>query len=364
MPSLPPPVWAELHYSGAWNIVTDDLRVTTSAVSVTRGLTSESAGAAAPTACSCDLDSRDYKYAPRNPLSPLYGLIGRNTPFRFGYTVGSPWAVLAGGLGSDALETPDAAVLDVSGDLDLRLDVALEDWSESQMLALRYVPSANSCWALEIVDGFPTLLWSPDGTLASRIVQTCTQELMAYHGQRLALRVLLDINNGAGGYELRFYTGRTVDDTEWQLLGAPIVGAAPTSVFAGTAPLEIGHGSAFNALPSGGLLNRLRGRVYALKLLDGPTVKVSMKTSAATVGGTSFVDAGGLTWTRQGAAFFTNRHIRMSGEVPAWPPTRDLSGNDNYVSIAPAGVMRRMDAGNKPQDSALLRYIKFAGPVE
>ncbi|MGW1796955.1 hypothetical protein ACWCQN_13310 [Streptomyces sp. NPDC001984] len=364
MPSLPPPVWAELFYSGAWNTITDDVRVATSAVQVTRGLSSESSSDAEPTSCTCDLDSRDDRYAPRNPMSPLYGLIGRNTPWRHGYTVGSPWAAMAGGLGSDALETPDAAALDVSGDFDLRLDVALESWAESQMLCLRYIPGSAELWALEMINGFPMFMWSPNGTFASRIAQTCTEELKAYNGQRLALRVTLDINNGAGGYELRFYTGRTVDDTEWNLLGNPIVGASTTSVFPGTAPLEIGCGTAFNALPSGGVLNRLRGKVYALKLLDGTTTKVNMKTSAATAGGTSFVDATGLTWTKQGSAVLSNKHIRMAGEVPAWPPTRDLSLKDNYVSINPSGVMRRMDAGNKPQDSALLRFIKFRSPVE
>jgi len=364
MPNLPPPVWAELFYNGAWNTITDDVRVATSAVTITRGLSSESSSDAEPTAGSCDLDSRDDRYAPRNPVSPLYGLIGRNTPMRFGYTAGTPWAAMAGLLGSDALETPDAAALDVAGDFDLRLDVSLESWAESQMLCLRYIPGSAELWALEVIDGSPMFMWSPDGTFASRISQTCTEELKAYNGQRLALRIVLDINNGAGGYELRFYTGRTVDDTEWNLLGAPIVGAATTSVFPGTAPLEIGCGTAFNSLPSGGVLNRLRGKVYALKLLDGTTTKVNMKTSAATAGGTSFVDATGLTWTKQGSAVLSNKHIRMSGEVPAWPPTRDLSLKDNYVSVTPTGVTRRMDAGNKPVDSALLRYIKFHSPVE
>ncbi|WP_405841631.1 hypothetical protein [Streptomyces sp. NBC_01518] len=364
MPNLPPPVWAELFYGGVWNTITDDARVTTSAVTISRGLSSESSSDAAPTACSCDLDSRDNRYAPRNPTSPLYGLIGRNTPWRHGYTVGTPWAAMAGLLGSDALETPDAAALDVAGDFDLRLDVSLESWAESQMLALRYIPGSAELWALEMINGFPMFMWSPDGTFASRISKLCSDELKAYNGQRLALRVVLDINNGAGGFELRFYTGRTVDDTEWNLLGAPIVGTPTTSVFPGTAPLEIGCGTAFNALPSGGVLNRLRGKVYALKLLDGTTTKVNMKTSAATAGGTSFVDATGLTWTKQGSAVLTNKHIRMAGEVPAWPPTRDLSGNDNYVSITPAGVTRRMDAGNKPVDSALLRYIRANNPIE
>ncbi|MCI3272152.1 hypothetical protein [Streptomyces cylindrosporus] len=370
MPNLPPPVWAELFYSNAWNTITDDVRVATSAVTITRGLSSESASDAEPTTCACDLDSRDDRYGPRNPTSPLYGLIGRNTPMRLGYTAGSPWAALAGGLGgTDAIETPEAAALHVTGDFDLRIDIALDDYTEDQMLACRYYTTGNNrCWALEIIDGLLEFMWSPDGTLASRLDVTSTETLKAYNGQRLAVRVTLDVNNGAGGHEVRFYTGRTVNDTEWNLLGDPVAGSASiTSIYAGTsAPLEFGCGTEFNQTPAGGTLNTLRGKAYALRLLNGiaGTAVVAMAVSAAAVGGTSFVDSTGLTWTKQGAAAFTNKHIRMSGEVPAWPPTRDLSLKDNYVSVTPAGVLRRMDAGNKPTDSALLRYIKAHDPIE
>lgn len=364
MVSLPPKMWAELFYDGAWNPAAG-LRAT-STVTITRGLSAESASDAEPTSCECDLNSPDGLYAPRNWRSALRGKIGRNTPFRFGYTVGSPWGEFDGGLTYNSLFVNDNPALDITADFDLRLDLALEDWSESQMLALRYVPSANDCWALEILDGVPTFLWSPDGTFASRITQTATAAVQAYNGQRLALRVTLDINNGAGGYELRFYTGRTVNDTEWALLGDPVTGGATTSVFAGSAYMEFGGGFAFNATPAGGALNRMRGKAHALQLRDGigGTVKVDMSTTAAAAGGTTFVDSTGLTWSRGGDATLTNKHIRMTGEVPAWPPTRDRSGNDVYVSISPTGITRRMDAGNKPQDSALLRYIKAHGPID
>ena len=364
MPNLPPPLWAELSYGGAWNDIAEDLRATTSQVSVTRGLSSESSSVAEPTSCTCDLDSRDNRYAPRNPNSPLYGLIGRNTPFRWGYEVGSLWAELNGGLNYGSLFANNNPVFNVTGDFDLRLDVALEDWSESQMLALRYQSTGDQrSWALEILNGVPTFMWSPNGLLASRISQAATEPVRAYRGQRLAVRVTLDINNGAG-YELRFWTGRTVNDTEWSLLGAPIVGTGTTSVYAGTGYMEVGAGFDFNATPAGGSLQRMRGKAYALQLRDSGTVKVDMSTASATAASGSFVDATGVTWSRGGDAVWSNKHVRMVGEVPAWPPTRDLSGNDNYVSINPSGLLRRMDAGNRPQESALLRYIKTRSPIE
>ncbi|MFF1321432.1 hypothetical protein ACFVZZ_18700 [Streptomyces chartreusis] len=359
MPSLPPPLWAELFYDGAFNDISRDVRATET-VTVTRGLTAESSSAAEPTSCECVLDSRGYKYAPRAPLSDLFGKIGRNTGFRWGYKVGSPWAQMPGTAGS-RLSTPDSAALAVTGDLDLRVDLAMESWETQCEVAGRYVSTGdNRSWGL-LVGGTGQLsfMWSPDGTIAARIVEFSTIPIVAYNGQRLALRVTLDVNNGSGGYELRFYTGRTVNDEEWHLLGSPITGGSTTSVFDGTAGIELGD---LASLTDPGMT----GNLYAFQLRNGinGTPVVNMAVATGSPGGTSFTGRTGETWTVQGAVTLTNRHVRMAGEVPAWPATRDLSGNDNVVSINPSGVTRRMDAGNKPTDSALLRYIRVHEPLE
>ncbi|MEU9215386.1 hypothetical protein AB0D47_02455 [Streptomyces sp. NPDC048376] len=356
MPSLPPPVWADLYYDGAWNDITEDVRVTTAPVTVARGLSSESSTEADPTSCTCDLDSRDNRYAPRNPMSPLWGKIGRNTPFRWGYNVGSPWVELR--TVENALTTPGSTSFAV-GDLDLRLDVALNEWA-SRDLAGRYLPTGdNRAWAVTVLStGQLALYWTPIGILESRIAVLSTVPVPAHNGQRLAIRVTLDVDNGKGGYEVRFYTGRAVDDTDWELLGDPVVGASTTSVFDGIADIELGRVVYLDGAA-------LAGRLYAFRLLNGigGTVVASMDASDAEPGDSSFT-SGGLVWTAVNGASLSNRHVRMAGEIPAWPPTRDLSGQDNIVSIAPTGITRRMDAGNKPQDSALRRFIQDRGPLE
>jgi hypothetical protein len=356
--ALPPRLWAELHFDGTWNTVTRDLRKTSS-VTFTRGLSAESSSAAAPTVCECVLDNRSFTYAPRNPESDLYGKIGRNTPMRLGYYAGSPWAEMPGTTGN-SLTTPDAAGLAVT-DLDLRIELALEDWSQQKIAGRYEVTGDNRSWGLMMGGtGQVSLLWSPNGTLASRIQEFSTEPLKAYNGQRLTLRVTLDVNNGAGGYEVRFYTGRTVDDEEWNLLGEPVVGAATTAVFDGTAGIELGDIADLSD-------DTMNGKLFAFKLLSGigtaGTVAASMRTSDAGVGVRSFT-SGGVTWTVNGGAALTNKHVRISGEVPEWPPTRDISGNDTYVTVTPTGVTRRMDAGNKPEDSALLRFIRANNPIE
>ncbi|MYS74174.1 hypothetical protein GTY88_27695 [Streptomyces sp. SID5926] len=353
MPSLPPSVWAELYYDGAWQPAVG-LRTKTP-ITVTRGLTSESSSEAEPTTCTCALGNRDNRYSPRNPMSPLWGLIGRNTGFRWGYHTGSPWLVLPD-TNANGLTTPGGAAV---GDLDLRLDLAMDTWAGQNLAACYLSTNNNRAWVLTLSSsGQVGLYWSADGTLTGRQAQFSTVAVGAHRGQRLSLRVTLDVDNGVGGYELRFYTGRTVDDEEWTLLGDPVVGFTTTGVQSVTADIQLGMGTGITG-------DAVTGSLYAFQLRDGinGTVVASMDTADAEPGAASFT-SGGRVWTIAGDAYLSNRHVRMAGEVPAWPPTRDLSGNDNIVSIAPTGITRRMDAGNKPQDSALLRFIRAQGPVE
>jgi hypothetical protein len=65
---------------GVWLDITDDVYQRDS-VRITQGKSDEQSQAQ-PGSMMFTLDNRDGKYSPRNPLSPLYGLIGRNTPVR------------------------------------------------------------------------------------------------------------------------------------------------------------------------------------------------------------------------------------------------------------------------------------------
>lgn len=358
MVSLPPEITGELFFDGAWNSISRDTRQT-APVTITRGRSAEGKRTD-PGEASAVIDNRSGAYSPRNPGSELFEKIGRNTPIRLSVDAGSPWVHLPGG-GDDAITTPDDAQLAVTGDLDLRVDMALDTWRSTQELAARYQTSGdNRAWALDInSSGAVLFLWSPDGTFASRISVTSTAAVPAYSGQRIALRVTLDVDNGASGNTTTFYYARTLDQDDWQQLGDPVITSGTTSVFDGAAQLEFGSSTGL-ADPGAS------GRAYGLQLRDGidGTLAVDLDTSVAGVGATSFTDDSGLVWSVRDNASLTNTHVRMVGEVPAWPPSRDLSGNNVYVSIAPAGIMRRLDAGNKPLDSALLRFIKATGPIE
>lgn len=352
MPSLPPPVWAELYYDGAFNPITDDLHVP-APVSVTRGRGSER-DSAGPSQGAMTLLNTGAKFSRRNPNSELYGQIGLNTPIRYGYDgVGSVWAV-ATGAPTSYLSTPSSASYNITGDLDVRAEIAAASWTGGIVnIANRYDATTNNRgWSLQTTpSGVPELYWSTDGTVVS--FATCTAYLPAHAGQRIALRATLDVANAAGVYEVRFYTALSADaaEDEWTLLGDPVIGTTSTSVFDPARQIEFGARST-SANPG------VNGRLYRFQLRGsiGGTVLLDVDTALATIGAGTFQDAGGHTWTANSVTF-TRRHVRFHGEVPDWTPLRDKSGNFKTVSISPAGISRRLSSGEKVLRSPLFREL-------
>lgn len=71
----------ELFYDGVWNDLTADEQVFATPITITQGLADEST-ALRPASVTAQLDNRTDLFRPTNPISPLYGRVGRNTPLR------------------------------------------------------------------------------------------------------------------------------------------------------------------------------------------------------------------------------------------------------------------------------------------
>lgn len=80
-PQTPLPTVVELFYDDVWNDITSYTRGLPEFIDITRGRSNE-AGQVEASRCGLTINNRDGRFSPRNPLSPLYGLIGRNTPLR------------------------------------------------------------------------------------------------------------------------------------------------------------------------------------------------------------------------------------------------------------------------------------------
>jgi hypothetical protein len=360
MPVLPPPLWADLYYDGAWNTITDDVFTTTTSASRGRGSERDSSG---PGQGSMSLLNTSGRYSRRNPTSDLYGKIGLNTPIRYGVTSGAPWLdTTAGGYAS----TPSSAGFNIASDLEVRVEFAADAISTNAAdiiaLAGRWGASGSHSWILTLAAGVPRLYWTQDGTDATRHAATAFAALPAYAGQRLALKATFDVNDGAGGIDVRFWWAKTVDDPDdnWHLLADPIATTAlgtQTVYNPASQELTVADTPAYSST-----VKPFTGRVYRMQLRDGigGTVLADFDTSYATAGNTSFADGGARTWTLQAGAVLSNRHTMLSGEIPSWTPTRDKSGQERRMPISPAGILQRLGSGNKPLRSPIYRDLTSA----
>jgi hypothetical protein len=348
----------ELNLGGTWTDVSSYVRYS-SRISITRGQQNEGSSSLDNSTCSLTLSNSDGRFSPRNPTSPYYGLLGRNTPLRVslpgdGLTSLRVWP----DDNASQATAPDAAGLGITGDIDIRIEVDADHWYAGD-LAGKYetTGSQRSWWFGLETGGRLRLAWSPDGTLASRLTATATIALPTGPAHR-AVRVTLDVNNGSGGYTATFYTADTIAGP-WTQLGDPTVTTGgTTSIFDSTAPVEVG--GVPDLTVAGTLGGAIPGKYIAFELRDGigGTVVASPDFSAQTAGTTSFDDAQGNTWTVGARAeIIDGRRYRFHGEVASWPPTRDISGKDATVSITAAGVSRRLKQGERTLRSPMFRDL-------
>ena len=346
------PITVELDLGGTWTDISSDV-YERDAIRITRGRSDEGSQVDAGR-CFFTLNNRDGTYSPRNPLSPLYGQIGRNARVRVSVDAGDAYLSLPGGSG-DYASTPDTAALGITGDIDIRIEAALLNWQEAGELielAGKYLTTGDQrSWYFSITSGFLGLAWTPDGTLGSITSVVSTESTVLPSSNRMALRVTLDVDNSDGGHTATFYTSDSIDG-EWTQLGDPVVTSGTTSIHDGTAPLEVGTVTLISGTPP-------EGRVYAFQLRDGidGTVVADIDFTTQTVGDTAFAGDDGLSWGLVGDASISNRKIRFDGEISSWPVRWDTGGNDVYTQVEAAGIMRRLGQGAAPIQSALRRRI-------
>ncbi|MER5882722.1 hypothetical protein ABT160_02720 [Streptomyces sp. NPDC001941] len=348
-PQTPLDVRTELQIGGAWTDVSSYV-YTRSPITIERGRKDEGSRVD-PSKCSLTLNNRDGRFSPRNPLSPYYGLIGRNTPIRVSVPGTESYLALSGAQ-ADIASTPDHASLGITGDIDIRVEATC-DWYTSQLnqtLIGQWGVEGNRAWLLRIYGGNLTLLWTTGGLASAAFFWDFTLPRLP---RRAALRFVLDVNNGSGNLATAAYWSTSISGT-WTQFGTG-TGSGVTSIFNSTAPLEIGP-TQTGTVP---MRAPLVGRVHRAEVRNGigGSVVANPDFTAKTPGTTSFADGAGRTWTVGGNAAITNREYRFYGEVSAWPPRWDVSGRDVWTPIEAAGIQRRLGQGRKPLDSTLRRRI-------
>lgn len=349
----------EMQLGGTWVDLGGDPRGLdgTTAIEIKRGRGDES-GDVQPGTCTMTLDNRTGKYSRHNPMSPYYGQLGLNTPIRVYANEGDSYLSINDSFG-DRASTPDAAPLDITGDIDVRIETRLDApfHPNVQMLLGRYDSGANQrSWRLVLQNSTLFFTWSTDGVAINSASSTTSVPLPA--SRRIAVRATMDVNNGAGGNTVTFWSAPTIAGP-WTPIGDPVVGVGTTSIFAGTAPLDIGQIVSLT-------FDAPRGQILAAEVRDGinGTVVANPDFTAQTPGTTSFADSAGRTWTLAGDATISNRRQRFLGEISEWPQEWTEGGHDSTVTITASGVLRRLQQpGAPPIQSALTRALTTASPA-
>lgn len=338
-PTTPLDVKVELQLASIWTDVTA-YTYTRDPITITRGRADE-ASQTEPSQCNLTFNNRDGRFSPRNPTGAYFGSIGRNTPARVSARLGRQR------LFEGTATAPDTAGLSPTGDLDLRFDGRLASWAANVFIMSKYGAAGQHSWRLA-VDSIGRLFfqWSADGT--TDLTVTSTVPVPTLTG-RQAVRATLDVDNGAAGNTVTFYTADTAAGT-WAQLGDPVITAGVTSVKDSTAQVLVGSGSF------------IRGEAYSVEIrngIGGSLVGNPIFTTAAE-GAASFADAQGNTWTVASGSI-TNRRYRFAGEISNWPAKWDISGKDVWVPVIGSGITRRLGQGASPLESALKRGITREG---
>ncbi|MFE7073811.1 hypothetical protein ACFU96_27360 [Streptomyces sp. NPDC057620] len=301
------------------------------------------------------IDNADGYFSPRNPMSPMWGLIGRNTPVRLWLPDADHFLDLDGDP-ANYVSTPDNAALDITGDLDLRVEaeISWNDPTANQVLIQKWSSPGQRSYALRVFDQLLNFTWSDDGTTN----RFAAQPLPALP-ERAAVRATLDVNDGTGQYAARLYWAPTIAGP-WTEIGAGRFGAA-TSIFSGTAPLRVGGDDPTTVPPRKPFI----GKGYKAEVRNGinGTLVAAPDFTAQPLGAAGFTDSAGRSWSFSGNAVVADRVELFAGEISSWPQDWVPSGEAVWTSVTAAGILRRFGQGQKALDSTLRRRIPSAGPV-
>ena len=345
-------VVVELYYSGDWHDITatDDV-YTRNPIAITRGRPDE-VQRVPPSTMNLSIENRDGKYSPRNPTSPLYGIIGRNTPIRafvrlvrdtFTRTVvdgwgtadtGQAWALAwVGGAATDFDVAGGVGTHVVDGTVEYRISllnsIANNKFTDDEV-SVTFTPSMSNVTGGSI----------EPANLMLRIV-----DVSNYYFLRVEITTAEVVN-----ISIR----KIVANVETVLVG-PL--AVPGLVFAGQALR-----ASFQA----------EGQILQAKVWDPATGEPF--GWQLTVVDDTYTEPG-LVGVRTGVASgntnipvtvsydnFEVRIPRTHAEIESWPQRWSVEGNDVWAPVTANGILRRLNAPGttRPAHSPLRRAVDLS----
>lgn len=207
----------------------------------------------------------------------------------------------APGTAGNYFSTPDSIAASITGDIDIRLKLAADDWTPAATDSVigKWEAEGVQSYILRILtSGVLRLTYTADGT--TDINRDSTAATGLTDGTANWIRVTLDVDNGAAGNDVNFYT--STDGVTWTQLGTTVTNAGATSIFDSTAAVEVAARNTGTAEP-------FAGKVYRAQIYNGinGTLAVDFNAGDALVGGTTWTSrTTGEVWTVNGTASVTS----------------------------------------------------------
>jgi hypothetical protein len=257
--------------------------------------------------------------------------------------------------------TPDAPDLRIIEDIDLRVDVSFDEWpppgtgADTTVIAKYNDSEELRSYRLQVnTTGVIRFVWSTDGTAGTLGSANSTEAAVSAAGARIALRVEVDGDDGAGGYAIAFYTAETIAGP-WTKLGSTVTDTGTISMFSGAADLEVGA-------RDNGSTAQVLGTVHAAEVRSGigddAEVVANPRFAAQDEGTETFTDGVGKEWTLNGLAYIGNLPGRESSEPIRYAQTssileRDIAEADTNISVASEPPYWTTDGVPMPFDIAI-----------
>jgi hypothetical protein len=202
-----------------------------------------------------------------------------------------PYASLPG-VAANFVSTPDTAANSILGDIDIRVQVAATSWTPAatnELVSKNATDATDFAYLFRIETGGQlSLLWSANGTVVLTATSTVATGLAV--GAKKYVRATLDVDNGAAGRDIKFYTSD--DGSIWTQLGATVTQGGVTSIFNSASPVRLGARGSAGSGP-------LSGKLFYAEIRNGLAGAVIARMDAveATDGAATLVSSSGETWT-------------------------------------------------------------------
>ncbi len=266
---------------------------------------------------------------------------------------GTPYVYLPG-LANNSMSLSTIASIAASGDKFVWADVELPDWtpaaSASRFIGIR--GSSTAGWEFVIRStGNLEFQFRDSGTASWRGFQSDVTVGFT-DGTRNRIGASIDVDNGAGGYTVRFWKSTDLGVT-WTQIGTDRTAATVATIANSTDNIEIGVRASSN--------DPLVGKVYAAGVFNAITADGKPSGSAALTVDCSVLTSGSATsfTATTGQTVTINRATSGRKTVAVVPPSL-LLGTDDYIEVSDNAAL---DVDASTSLSVLMVMRRWATPV-